>query len=348
QRGFDLSADALLRTTVMRVSADEHVVVVTMHHIISDGWSTGVLVKEVAALYEAYRKGSAAALQPLAVQYADYAQWEREWLQGEVLEQQLEYWKEQLAEAPVLELPADRPRPPVPSYRGAYESLELDQELTAGLMSLSRRLDATLFMTLFAAWQALLHRYTGHRDIVVGTPIANRHHPETEELIGFFVNMLALRTDLSGNPTFAELVERVRETALGAYAHQALPFEKLIEELRLERDTSHAPLVQVVFALQNAPQGDLTALDLKLNYVEVETSTAKYDLVVNVYEIGDKLSIVYTYSTDLFDAASMQRLGRHFKALLAAVVENADQRVSELDFLSPVERRRLVAERNAT
>jgi amino acid adenylation domain-containing protein len=203
-------------------------------------------------------------------------------------------------------------------------------------------------MTLFAAWQTLLHRYTGHRDIVVGTPIANRHHPETEELIGFFVNMLALRTNLSGNPTFAELVERVRETALAAYAHQALPFEKLIEELRLGRDTSHAPLVQVVFALQNAPQGDLTALDLKLNYVEVETSTAKYDLVVNVYEIEDKLSIVYTYSTDLFDAASMQRLGRHFEALLAAVVENVDQRVSEVDFLSPAERRCLIVESNAT
>src|SRR6185436_17109232 len=170
QRAFDLSADVLLRTTVLRVSAAEHVVVVTMHHIVSDGWSIEVLVKEVAALYEAYRKGSAAALAPLTGQYADYAQWEREWLQGEVLEQQLEYWKQQLAEVPVLELPADRPRPPVPSYRGAYEGFELDQELTAGLKELSRRLDATLFMTLLAAWQALLHRYSGQPEIVVGTP----------------------------------------------------------------------------------------------------------------------------------------------------------------------------------
>src|SRR5262249_28716859 len=159
---------------------------------------------------------------------------------------------------PVLELPADRPRPPVPSYRGAYESFELDQELSAGLQELSRRLDATLFMTLFAAWQALLHRYSGQGEIVVGAPIANRQQAETEELVGFLVNMLALRTDLSGNPSFAELVQRVRGTALGAYAHQALPFEKLIEELQPERDTSHSPLVQVVFALQNAPQGDLT------------------------------------------------------------------------------------------
>ncbi|HEY4426241.1 MAG TPA: condensation domain-containing protein, partial [Pyrinomonadaceae bacterium] len=208
QRGFDLSHDALLRTTALRVSADDHVVVVTMHHIISDGWSTGVLVKEVAALYEAYRKGSAAALAPLAVQYADYAHWEREWLQGAVLDEQLEYWKQQLAEVPVLELPTDRPRPPAPSYRGAYESFELDPELSAGLKELSRRLDATLFMTLMAAWQTLLHRYSGQRDIVVGTPIANRQQAETEELIGFFVNMLPLRTDLSGNPTFAELVQR--------------------------------------------------------------------------------------------------------------------------------------------
>ncbi len=348
QRGFDLSHDVLLRTKVLRVSVDEHVVLVTMHHIVSDGWSIGVLVKEVGALYEAYAKGSAVTLKPLAVQYADYAHWEREWLQGAVLEEQLEYWKKQLAKAPVLELPTDRPRPPVPSYRGAYESFELDHELTGSLISLSRRLDATLFMTLFAAWQALMHRYSGQSDIVVGTPIANRHQAETEELIGFFVNMLALRTALSGNSTFGELVERVRGTALQAYAHQALPFEKLIEELQPQRDTSHSPLVQVVFALQNAPQGDLTALDLKLNYVEVETSTAKYDLVVNVYEVDDKLSIVFTYSTDLFDAASMQRLGRHFKALLTAVVENADRRISELDFLSAPERRELIVERNTT
>ncbi|HEX7332371.1 MAG TPA: amino acid adenylation domain-containing protein [Pyrinomonadaceae bacterium] len=348
QRPFDLSRDVLLRAKVLRVSADEHVVLVTMHHIVSDGWSIGVLVKEAAALYGAYAMSVPENLPALAVQYADYAHWEQEWLQGEVLAEQLEYWKPQLEDAPVLELPADRPRPVIPSYRGAYESFQVDQELTGALNDLSRRLDATLFMTLLAAWQTLLHRYTGQRDIVVGTPIANRHHAETEGLIGFFVNMLVLRTDLSGNPSFRELVQRVRETALGAYAHQALPFEKLIEELQPERDAGNPPLVQVVLALQNAPQADLTTLDLKLNYVEVETSTAKYDLVVNVYEIEDKLSIVFTYSTDLFDAASMQRLGRHFKALLAAVVEDVDKRVAELDFLSPAEHRRLIVEPNAT
>ena len=348
QRAFDLSQDVLLRAKVLRVSVDEHVVLVTMHHIVSDGWSIGVLVKEVAALYEAYAKGDAVMLQPPAVQYADYAHWEREWLRDEVLDEQLEYWKHELAEAPVLELPSDRPRPPVPSYLGAYESLELDQALTTALNDLSRRLDATLFMTLMAAWQALLHRYSGQSDIVVGTPIANRHQAETEDLIGFFVNMLALRTDLSGNPTFAELVQRVRERALGAYAHQALPFEKLIEELQPERDASHSPLVQVVFALQNAPQADLTALDLKLNYVEVETSTAKYDIVVNVYEIDQKLSIVFTYSTDLFDASTIQRLGRHFQTLLTEVVSDASTRISELKLLSDAEHRRLLIDPNAT
>ena len=348
QRAFDLSADVLLRTTVLRVNANEHVVLLTMHHITSDWWSIGVLVKEVAALYEAYAKGSAVILKPLEVQYADYAHWEREWLQGEVLDKQLDYWKQQLADVPVLELPADRPRPPLPTYGGALEGFDVEPELTAALSGLSRRLDATLFMTLMAAWQTLLHRYSGQSDIVVGSPIANRHQAETEDLIGFFVNMLPIRTDLSGNPTFHELVQRVRETALGAYAHQALPFEKLIEELQPERDARHTPLVQVVLALQNAPQSDLMALDLKLNYLPVDTNTAKFDIVVNVYEIEDKLSIVFTYSTDLFDAATMQRLGRHFKALLAAVIENADKRVSELEFLSASERRNLVEAANET
>jgi amino acid adenylation domain-containing protein len=348
QRAFNLSHDALLRAKVLRVSANEHVVLLTMHHIVSDGWSIGVLVKEVAILYEAYAKGSPSSLAPLAVQYADYAHWEREWLQGEVLDEQLDYWKQQLANAPVLELPADRPRPPVPTYGGAYESFELDQELTAALNELSRRLDATLFMTLMAAWQVLLHRYSGQSDIVVGTPIANRRQAETEDLIGFFVNMLAIRTDLSGNPTFRELVVRVRETALGAYAHQSLPFEKLIEELQPERDASHTPLVQVVLALQNAPQADLTTLDLKLSYMAVDTSTAKFDIVINVYEIDDELLVVFTYSTDLFDASTMQRLGHHFKAMLAAVVEGADKRVSELEFLSPADLHRLIVEANAT
>lgn len=348
QRAFDLSNDVLLRTKVLRVSATEHVVLLNMHHIISDGWSVGVLVKEVAKHYEAYSTGSAPALDPLAVQYADYAHWEREWLQGEVLDKQLDYWKQQLADAPVLELPTDRLRSPVPTYGGALEGFEVDQKLSAGLNELSRRLNSTLFMTLMAAWQALLHRYSGQSDIVVGTPIANRHQAETEDLIGFFVNMLAIRTDLSGNPTFRELVMRVRETALGAYAHQALPFEKLIEELQPERDAGHTPMMQVVLALQNAPQADLMMSDLKLNYVGVDTSTAKFDIVVNVFEIDDKLSVVFTYSTDLFDAATMQRLGRHFKALLAAVVENADKRVSELEFLSPAELRGLIVAVNAT
>jgi amino acid adenylation domain-containing protein len=348
QRGFDLSHDALLRTTVLRVSADEHVVLMTMHHIISDAWSIDVLVKEVATSYGAYANGSAVTLKPLAMQYVDYAHWEREWLQGEVLDQQLEYWKQQLAGVHALELPVDRPRPAMPSYRGAYEGFDLEPEIATALNELSRRQNATLFMTLIAAWQTLLHRYTGQNDIVVGTPIANRHQAETEDLIGFFANLLPLRTDLSGNPTFRELLQQVRETALAGYAHQALPFEKLIEELQPDRDVRQTPLVQVVLVLQNALQTDLATMDLKLNYVKVETSTAQFDIVVNVYEVDDKHTIVFTYSTELFDAASMKRRGRHFKALLTAVVANPDKHVAEFDILSPLERHELIVERNAT
>ena len=348
QRAFDLSHGALLRTKLLRLGAEEHVVLLTMHHIISDGWSIGVLVKEVAALYVANAKGTPAKLEPLPIQYADYAYWEREWLQGEVLEEQLEYWKKQLAGATVLELPTDRPRPQVQTYRGAHESFHLDKELSSALNELSRRLEATLFMTLLAAWQTLLHRYSGHNDIVVGSPIANRHRAETGGLIGFFVNTLAMRTDMSGNPTFREVLRRVRETALNAYAHQSLPFEKLIEELQPERDASHTPLVQVVFTLQNAPRADITALDLNLNYVEVDTGTSKFDLIVNMQEIDDGLSLSFTYSTDLFDASSIQRLGQHFKELLSAIVEDADKQISELNFLTDAEHQRLIEEPNAT
>jgi pristinamycin I synthase-3/4 len=348
QRAFDLSHGPLLRTKLLRVSAEQHVVLLTMHHIISDGWSIGVLVKEVTALYVANAQGTPATLEPLPIQYADYAYWEREWLQGEVLEAQLEYWKKQLAGATVLELPTDRPRPQVQTYRGAHERFELDKELSGALNELSRRLEATLFMTLLAAWQTLLHRYTGQSDIVVGSPIANRHRADTEALIGFFVNTLAMRTDMSGNPTFREVVGRVRETALGAYAHQSLPFEKLIEELQPERDASHTPLVQVVFTLQNAPQADVTALDLNLSYVEVDTGTSKFDLIVNMQEIDDGLSLSFTYSKDLFDASSIQRLGQHFKELLVAIVESADKQISELNFLTSAEHQRLIQEPNAT
>lgn len=342
QRAFDLSRGPLLRTKLLRVSAEEHVALLTMHHIISDGWSIGVLVREVAALYAAYADGHVATLEPLSVQYADYAYWEREWLQGEVLAEQMNYWKQQLGGAPVLELPTDHPRPYVQTYRGAYANFYLDRELSSGLSDLSRRLNATLFMTLLAAWQTLLYRYSGQTDIVVGSPIANRQRAETEALIGFFVNTLALRTDLSGNPNFSEVVQRVRETALGAYAHQAVPFEKVIEELQPERDASHTPLMQVVFVLQNAPQADLTALDLKLTYMEVETDTAKFDLTLALQETAGGLSGRLEYRDDLFEPGTIKRLLAHFENLLRGILEQPDQHIAELPLLSEPEERQLV------
>ncbi|HJT66776.1 MAG TPA: amino acid adenylation domain-containing protein, partial [Pyrinomonadaceae bacterium] len=348
QRPFDLAHGPLLRTKLLRVSEAEHVVLLAMHHIVSDGWSIGVLVKEVAALYAAFAGGKQSMLEPLPVQYADYAYWERAWLQGDVFERQLEYWKQQLDGAQVLELPADRPRPPVQTYRGGYGTFNLDRQLADGLNELSRHLDATLFMTLLAAWQTLLHRYSGQQDIVVGSPIANRQRAETERLIGFFVNTLALRTNLGGNPPFAEVVRRVRETALGAYAHQSLPFERLIEELQPERDASHTPLVQVVFALQNAPQADLTALDLKLNYVEGETGTAKFDLTLTLQETSDGLSGRLEYRSDLFEPATIERLLVHYENLLRAVITNPAQTIAELPLLTSPERRQLLAEWNDT
>ena len=252
QRPFDLSRDLMLRGRLIRLDQEEQVLLLTMHHIISDGWSMGILFKELSALYEAFCTGKPARLPELPVQYADYAEWQREWLQGEVLESQLGYWKQQLEGAPqVLELPTDRPRPALQTYRGGRRSRTLSRELSEELKRLSRSEGVTLFMTLLAAFQTLLYRYTGQEEMLVGTPIAGRSREETEGLIGFFVNTLVLRTDLSGHPTFRELLARVRRMAVEAYAHQDLPFEKLVEELQPERDLSRHPLFQVMFVLQN-------------------------------------------------------------------------------------------------
>jgi acyl carrier protein len=251
---FDLERGPLWRGQLIRLSEAEHVLLFTMHHIISDGWSMGVLIREVSALYEAYLSGGESALAELPIQYADFAVWQREYLQGEVLEKQLQYWREQLAGAPpVLQLPTDHPRPAIQSYRGAQVDLQFSAELTAGLKELSRREGVTLFMTLLAVWQVLLCRYTGQKDVVVGTTIANRQRGELEDLIGFFVNSLVLRTQLEEKESGRELLRRVREICLGGYAHQDVPFEMLVEELRPARDMSHTPLFQVMFTLQNAP-----------------------------------------------------------------------------------------------
>jgi amino acid adenylation domain-containing protein len=346
---FHLTTGPLLRADLLRFRETEHVLLLTIHHIISDGWSVGVFVRELAALYEAYAAGRPSPLQELPIQYADFAAWQRSWLQGERLEEQLSYWRAQLTGVPpLLELPTDRPRPPVQSYRGAHETLLISESLSRSLKELSRREGATLFMTLLAAFSTLLYRYSGQRDILVGTPIANRNRAETESLIGFFVNTLIFRTRLSEQMTFRELLGQVREVALEAYAHQDLPFEKLVEELQPERSLSHSPVFQVMFDLQNAPMRDLELHGLRLTPLPFDSLMAKFDLVMTVGETDGRLNGQLEYNTDLFDAATIERLGRHLERLLEAAVSKPDEQVSRLQLLTDDERQQILFEWNDT
>jgi aspartate racemase len=349
RRPFDLARGPLLRVKLLRLAEEEHVLFLTVHHIVFDVWSVGVLRRELAALYEAFSKGKPSPLPELPIQYADFAHWQRQQRQGEVLESQLAYWKRRLNGLPSgLELPTDRPRPAVQTFRGAYQSLVLPASLSRSLKALSQEEEATLFMTLLAAFQTLLYRYTGQEDIVVGSPIANRTRAELEGLIGFFVNTLALRTNLSGNPGFRELLGRVREVALEAYAHQDTPFEKLVEELQPERDLSRTPLFQVIFALQNVPTKTLELEGLTLSSLGLHSGTAKFDLSFYIEEGDDGLSTVLEYNTDLFDASTIQRMLGHYQRLLEGVVENPNARLSDLPLLTEAERRQLLVEWNNT
>ncbi|MET0646190.1 MAG: amino acid adenylation domain-containing protein [Pyrinomonadaceae bacterium] len=345
---FDLGTGPLIRARLLRLSAEEHVVLLTMHHIVTDGWSIGVFIKEVAALYEAYTRGRTSPLAELEFQYADYAAWQRGWLQGEALEAQLGYWREQLGgRLPVLELPTDRPRPAVQSFRGARCTLRLSPQLVESLTSHGRREGVTLFMTLLAAFQTLLHRYTQQDDVLVGTAIANRNRAETEQLIGFFANTLVMRTSLAGDPTFIEVLHRVREVSLGAYAHQDLPFEKLVEELQPERSLSHLPLFQTMFILQNAPLQRLELDSLKLSPLEVDNWSAKLDLLLTMTEDPQGLTGTWIYNTDLFDATTVERMMVHFQTLLEGVAADPHQKISTMPLLSQEEWRQSVVEWNS-
>jgi non-ribosomal peptide synthetase component F len=321
----------------------------TLHHIISDGWSMGVLVKELVTLYQSFEAGQPSPLPELTVQYADFAVWQREWQQGEFLEKELAYWKSQLAgELPVLNLPTDRPRPAVHSNRGEHETVALPRLLSEELESFSRREGVTLFMTLLAVWQTLLHRYSGQPDVVVGSGIANRNRAETEPLIGFFVIPLVMRTDFSGDPTFREILAQVRETALGAYAHQDLPFEKLVVELQPERDISQTPIVQVIFALQNAPMPEVEMPDLTFAFLETDTGEAKFDLTFLLQETAEGLRGSLQYRSDLFDATTIKRMLGHYENLLREVVAKPEARIAELPMLSVTERAQVVEQWNQT
>ena len=338
QRPFNLSQGPLLRATLLRLAPEEYFFLLTMHHIVSDGWSMGVFTKEVAQLYTAFARGENSPLAELPVQYADFAVWQRNWLTGDVLERHLAYWRKQLAGAPgLLELPTDRPRPPVQTHRGASHSLILSDELSERLNALSREHGATLFMTLLAAFQTLLMRYTGQEDISTGTPVAGRDRLETEPLIGFFINTLVIRTDLGGDPTFTELLGRVREVVLGAQQHQNLPFEKLVDDLQVERSLDHTPLFQAVFVLQNAGQETLELPGLKLNSVVAGLKTVKFDLTLEVVESGRNTRCGLEYNADLFDSATIKRMLGHWHTLIEAIAADPTVRLSELPLLTDSE-----------
>ncbi|MBE8998848.1 non-ribosomal peptide synthase/polyketide synthase [Nostoc sp. LEGE 12447] len=346
---FDLANGALIRTTLLVLSETEHILLVCMHHVVSDGWSMGVFVQELAALYDAYAQGQPSPLAPLPIQYADFAIWQREWLQGNVLQNQLTYWQQQLANAPaLLSLPTDRPRPAVQTFAGAYQKFALSAKLTGRLIQLSQKQGVTLFMTLLAAFDTLLYRYTGAEDILVGSPIANRDRSEIEGLIGFFVNTLVMRTDLAGNPSFSELLTRVREIAMEAYSHQHLPFEMLVEALQPERDLSHTPLFQVMFTLQNAPISTVELNQLSVSSTLIEGTTAKFDLTLSMENTADGVVGVWEYSTDLFDASTIERMTGHFVTLLEGIIANPQQSISQLPLLTEVEQQQLLVEWNDT
>ena len=348
-RGFDLESGPLFRAILLRLGAEEHVLLVTVHHVVSDGWSTGIMAREVSVLYDAFRQGLPAPLPELAVQYADFAVWQRHRLAAETLESELAFWRGRLADLPaVLELPTDRPRPPVQGFRGAMTPIRLGPALSAALVAFSRREAATLFMTLLAAFQVLLGRFSGQELFGVGTPIAGRIWLEIEPLIGCFVNTLVLRADLSGEPGFQEVLRRVREEALAAQTHQELPFEKLVEGLAIERSLSHTPLFQVMFAFQNTPEERLELPGLALVPLGLENAAAKFDLGLTLGQDAAGLAGAFDYSTDLFDGTTIQRLAGHFQILLEALAADPGLGVWSVPLLGPAELHHLLVEWNDT
>ncbi len=351
QQSFDLTRDPMLRACLVQIGAAEAILLLTLHHIAADGWSMDVLARELSELYAACVESRPASLPDLPIQYADFAVWQRAWLQGAVLEEQLRYWRHQLADAPPLlnlSIASTRPAAPAESLRGQNLKFSLTTELTQGLRRLGRQAGTTLFMTLLAAFQILLARYSNQDDLVVGTPVANRTHKATEELIGFFVNTLPLRAQLAGNPTVLEVLAQVRQTTLAAYEHQDVPFERLVEELRMARSADRNPLVQVLFTLQNTFQGQFTLPGLKASLLPPAVTTARLDLEVDIIEVEDYLEGWWVYNADRFDAAAMQRMVGHFQTLLAGMVENPSRRVGDLPLLTPAERRQILVEWNAT
>ncbi len=347
-RPFDLGEGPLIRALVVRLGADDHIMLVTLHHIVCDGWSIDVLLGELGRCYNACVAGHRPPLAPLDIQYGDYSEWQREWLQGAELDRQLSYWRQQLADVPVLQLQADHVRPTVMSSRGGEQPIGLSRGVTDKLTALGREERATLFMTLLAAFQTLLMRYTGQIDFAVGSPIAGRNRVEIEPLIGFFVNTLVLRTDLGGDPTFRELLQRVRAVTLDAYTHQDIPFEKLVEELRPERATTHAPLCQAMFMLQNGPQKTPGLQGTTAAAYAIERSTSKFEVTLSLRGGPDGVTGSLEYATDLFEPATIARMASHFARLVESAVTMPDARLSELSLLAESERSQLLVDWNQT
>lgn len=359
---FNLSSGPLLRVKLLVLSNTEHILLLNMHHIICDDWSIGVLIRELGMLYTAFAQNQPSPLLELPLQYADFAHWQREWLQGEVLQTQLTYWQQQLNGISMLHLPTDKPRPAIQSYEGATQFFELPKKLTDALETLSQQEGVTFFMMLLAAFKTLLYRYTDQEDIAVGSPIANRNRSEIEGLIGFFVNSLVLRSNLSGNPSFREVLGRVREVTLGAYSQQDLPFDKLVEELHPERKLSHHPLFQVVFSLQNAPMSALELPGLVPSFLNIDFKKTRFDLELHLWKCSDDfrslwganweysegLRGVIVYNKDVFDKATISRVLEHFKTLLSSIVANPEQRIANLPLLSEVELYQILLEWNNT
>ncbi|MEJ1935083.1 condensation domain-containing protein, partial [Nostoc sp. NIES-2111] len=367
ERPFDLSSLGLLRVMLFALSQTEHILLLNMHHIICDDWSMGLLIGELSVIYTAFaqnqssvRHSTQTPLPELPLQYADFAHWQRQWLQGEILQTQLAYWRSQLNGISMLDLPVDKKRTNIQNYQGAIEFIELPPQLTHALEALSQQESATLFMTLLAAFQILLYRYTNQDDITVGSPIANRNRSEIEGLIGFFVNSLVLRTNLSGNPTFKELLSRVRDVTLEAYKHQDLPFEKLVEELHPERNLSHHPLFQVVFGFQNAPMSALKLPDLIPSFINIDLQKTRFDLELHLWkcsqdfrslwggdwEFSEGVRGVIVYNTDLFDKSTITRLLRHFKTLLSSIVKNPQQSITDLQLLNHDQQNQILVQWN--
>jgi aspartate racemase len=347
-RPFDLTHGPVIRAALIRIADQDHILVITLHHIVTDAWSRSIIHRDLAALYNAHVLQQTPTLPALPIQYVDFAHWQRQWLTGEVLEDQLRYWRTRLAEVSTLRLPMDRPRPPVQTHSGASYTFQLSKSLTQGLQALSRQSKVTPATTLLAAFQALLGRYTGQTDIAVGTPIANRTRPELENLVGFFVNSLVMRTDLSGDPTFRDLLDRVHSVALEAYEHQDLPFEQLVAELQPERDFSRNPLFQVVFAFQNVPREEAALHGLTIRPMAKNITTTRVDLECFVGEWNEELHVALVFNTDLFDRETIERFGTHFLKVLTEVARDPDQRISDVQVLTDAERQQMLIDWNDT